>query len=81
MDKLREKLSPEDIEGVIRSHSKYKTSNHPYGLHCRECGEVYYVDEDFYHKTSSILQFDPSNNPFICERCEDTSEENPYRQG
>ena len=77
MERLRETLSPEDNEGVIRSHSKFKTSSHPYGLHCRECGEVYYVDDHTFNKTSSVLQFDPSNNPFICERCEDAYAEEP----
>jgi len=74
MERLRETLSPEDKEGVVRMYSLYKTPTHHYRLLCRECMELYFVDEATFRQAASALEIDPSNNLFICDRCEEERE-------
>ncbi len=71
MDRRKELIIPGGQESLIRNHSTRPTKTRPYGLHCRECNAVFYVDENTYQNVSSAMSFDPSNNPFICERCEE----------
>jgi transcription elongation factor Elf1 len=55
-----------------RSHpSTVKTDLNRHQLHCRECGGLFYVDDATYQSVRRALEFDPMDNTFACDRCED----------
>jgi Zn finger protein HypA/HybF involved in hydrogenase expression len=78
MVRLREKLNPEEKQGALGGPTKFETETNRHGLHCRECGEFYYVDEFFYGKVRAALELDPSENSFVCEDCEAEYGEQEY---
>lgn len=41
------------------------------GWHCRDCGELYYVDEATYLNIAAAIEHDPTENPFCCRDCEE----------
>jgi len=71
MVRLREKLNPEEVRGALGRPTEYMTMSNIYGLHCRECGALYYVGESIYRRVSAAIDTDPSDNPFICDDCEE----------
>lgn len=54
--------------------TRHATKVNRHEVHCGVCGEVYYVDEPTYEHVKRTLEFDPSSDPFTCERCEEEYE-------
>jgi hypothetical protein len=71
MVRLREKINPEEEQGVVVGPTKYVTARNHYGLHCVDCGELYYVDEAIMHRVKSAHEGDPTEIPFRCSDCEE----------
>jgi hypothetical protein len=78
MVRLKEKLNPEEEQGALEGPTRYKTDRNQHGLHCRECGELYYVDDSIYRATCAAIEADPSENPFVCDDCEEEYGEEGY---
>ena len=60
-EKMAERVHPSTVKSEVNSHQ----------LHCRECGGLFYVDDVTYRSVRRALEFDPEDNIFVCERCED----------
>lgn len=58
--------------------TRVKTDLNRYPLRCRECGELYYVNECDYHDFTLAAEADPSEAVFCCNDCEDAGEEEAY---
>lgn len=67
----RESLDTNDKLAEHSGPTKEKTELNLHPLHCRTCGDVYHVDDATYERVSRAVEFDPSENPFSCPRCED----------
>jgi hypothetical protein len=78
MDRLREKLNPEEEQNALTGPTRYMTDNNLHGLHCRECGGMYYVDDSIYRRVMAVTDWDPSENPFVCADCEEQYAEEEY---
>ena len=78
MNRLREELNPEEVQGAIEGKTRYMTSRNRYRLHCAECYELFYVDEGTYRRATSPLQGDPSEIAFLCDACEQEYSEEEY---
>lgn len=74
MVRLREKLNPEEQLDALGCPTRYETERNLHGLHCRECGELYYVDDS----TAEKVGVDPTENPFVCSECEEAYAEEAY---
>lgn len=71
MTRLREKINPEEEQGPIEGPTKFITRANRYGLHCAECGDLYYVDETVMRRVKSAQEGDPSEIAFRCDECEE----------
>jgi hypothetical protein len=78
MDRLRDKQYPEEGQEALAGPTKYMTDKNLHGLHCRECGAMYYVDDSIYRRVMAATDWDPSENPFVCDDCEEQYEEEEY---
>lgn len=79
MVRLRENLDPEEELGVVVGPTKYITASNHYGLHCVDCGELYYVDEAILLRVKSAHEADPTEIPFRCNDCEEEYAEESIR--
>jgi len=71
----RKTLSP-DKQEAVQAATKEKTADNQHPLHCSSCLEMYYVDERAYHQFMHALEFDASDNTFVCDSCtEEEAEE------
>lgn len=68
--RLREELNPEERVYRLAYPTSHKTAKNTHGVHCQECAELYYVDDDTYSKVVSGRSGDPSEIHFICNLCE-----------
>ncbi|HWP43580.1 MAG TPA: hypothetical protein VNO14_10120 [Blastocatellia bacterium] len=71
MDRLREKLNPEEVQTAVEGPTRYRTEKNIYKLNCAACGELYYVDKYTLEKATKTLEGDPSEIDFYCEDCEE----------
>ena len=78
MLRLREELNPEEQPGAARVPTSYPTTRNRHGLHCRECGGLFYVDDAVCEKVRAVLQLDATENPFLCDDCEEAYVEEAY---
>ncbi len=44
-------------------------------IRCGVCEDLYYVDETTYNRVKRALEFDPTDNPFSCDDCEEEYDE------
>jgi hypothetical protein len=71
MVRLRENINPEEDHGIALGPTKYITASNRYGLHCVDCGELYYVDEAIMQRVKLAHEADPTEIPFRCSDCEE----------
>jgi hypothetical protein len=71
MNKLKEALDTNDKQIEHAKPTSHKTELNRHEVFCRECGARYWADDYLYRKVCSALEWDPSNNPFCCEDCEE----------
>lgn len=69
MTKLKETL--DDLHTAPETATKFKTEWNKYGISCGVCNEVFYVNESIYNRVRVALEFDPTDNPFCCDDCEE----------
>jgi hypothetical protein len=81
MPKLRETLNPDEKMGALGGPTRIKTPENQHPLHCSECADLYYVDETTYRDVMRAVEFDPSENPFICDRCSEEEAEEERARG
>jgi hypothetical protein len=76
MPRLRETLNPEETQFQVARLTRVKTAKNKHPLPCSDCAEIYYVDDLTYHEFIHAIEFDASDNMFVCDRClEQRSEE------
>ena len=65
----------------MSSHEQSReTAAGAHEVHCNVCDGVFMVDDATYEKIARALQFDPTDNPFVCEACEEREvEEEEHR--
>ena len=68
---LREQLDTNDKLTESLGPTKAKTDSNRHVLHCRACGDTWYVDDATYERAKTAIAFDPAENPFTCSRCEE----------
>ncbi|HLG13057.1 MAG TPA: hypothetical protein VJH03_00830 [Blastocatellia bacterium] len=69
MTRLRETLNPEETHYAFGAPTRTKTAENQHPLPCWACGETYYVDERTHREFMHAVEYDVSDNPFLCERC------------
>ena len=70
MVKRRENLNLEERLDTLGCPTRYETEHNRHGLRCRECSELYYVDDSTSEKVSAVIGIDPTESPFVCSDCE-----------
>ena len=60
----------EEIPGSVETPTKFPTERNEYEMRCSVCDELFYVDEATYERARSAMEFDPADNPFRCDDCE-----------
>jgi hypothetical protein len=81
MTRLRETLNPEEKQGALGAPTRTRTKQNLHPLPCSVCEEVYYVDQSIYREFMHAVEYDTSNNPFICEGCLEEQAEEEYMGG
>jgi len=71
MVRLRETLNGEERHSLTLGPTRNVTVTNRYGVHCPDCGEVYYVDESAMRRIRSAREGDQSEVPFRCADCDD----------
>jgi len=71
MVRLRDNIRPDDEHYAFGDATKYITQSNRYGVHCAECGELYYVDQAIMRRIKSAHEGDPSELAFRCFDCEE----------
>jgi hypothetical protein len=73
MSRLRETL--DEVKKSGGSPTGFPTDGNRYQARCGVCDEMFYVDEATYDRVRRAVEFDPSDNPFRCDECEEEYEE------
>jgi hypothetical protein len=81
MTRLRETLNPEEKQGALGGPTRIKTAENQHPLHCSTCDEMYYVDESIYREFMHAIEYDPSENRFLCDRCIEEQAEEEHSRG
>ena len=71
MVRLREAVESEERQSLALGPTRHMTATNHYGVHCADCGELYYVDESTIGRIKSAQEGDRSEIPFRCPDCED----------
>lgn len=80
MVRLKESMNPEEQPDALGCPTRYETGRNRHGLHCRECGGLYYVDDFTHEKVMAAPAVDATENPFLCGDCEETYAEEAYAE-
>ena len=72
MSRLRETLDDLDKTG---SPTRVETNVNRYKVRCSVCDGMFYVDETTYNRARHAVEFDPADNPFCCDDCEQEYDE------
>ena len=75
MNRLKGNVNPEEQGLATERPTRYKTDRNVHQLHCSECGDLFWVDEQTLQKATSTLEGDPSEIAFYCEDCEEEYQE------
>lgn len=73
MPGLREKL--DEPRSDIDAPTKFETERNTHQIRCGVCEDLYFVDETTYNRVRRALEFDPTDNPFSCDDCEEEYDE------
>ncbi|HSB11525.1 MAG TPA: hypothetical protein VLM38_18700 [Blastocatellia bacterium] len=73
MPTLRETL--DEIPAAIETPTTFPTERNKYEMRCGVCDELFYVDETTYDRVRSAVEFDPTDNPFRCDDCQEEYDE------
>jgi hypothetical protein len=73
MSRLREEL--EEIPQNIEAPTKFPTERNKYEMRCGVCDGLFYINEAIYEQVRSAMEFDPTDNPFRCNDCEQEYDE------
>jgi hypothetical protein len=71
MARLRESVNADEIHGSALWPTRSVTATNHYGVHCADCGDLYYVDESTMKRIRSAQEGDRSEVPFRCVECDD----------
>jgi hypothetical protein len=77
MSGLRETL--EDVESAVDAPTRFKTEGNTFELRCAGCGELFYVDQLTFNRVQSALGFDPTDDSFRCNDCDEQYEREAFR--
>ena len=72
MSTLRETL--DDLQSAVDAPTRFKTEGNAFEMRCAGCGELFYVDEQTFNRAQSALGFDPTDDSFRCDDCEEQFE-------
>lgn len=70
---LKSRLNPEEQGVVIGQPTVYPNKWNRHRLLCGKCGEICYVDETTFRRTSRAI-LDGFDNPFYCQDCDEEEE-------
>lgn len=73
MPRLKETL--DDLDTAAGNPTAFKTEFNKYEVRCGVCDELFYVDQATYSRVLAAIEFDPTDNPFRCNDCEEEYEE------
>lgn len=76
---LRSTLNPEEQGATVGKRLLYRTGSNRYRLLCAICGDLYYVDESAFRRTS-LAVLEGIDNPFFCQDCEERSDVWPFAE-
>jgi hypothetical protein len=69
------------FDGKSKNRStRHATEINAHAVPCSVCSETFYVDEATYDKVTTALEYDPSDNPFVCDDCEAEYTEEEHAQ-
>jgi hypothetical protein len=78
MTRLRETLNPEESLSAQAGATRVKTPGNPHPLRCGSCGGIFHVDDSIYHQFRRAIDYDASDNPFLCEQCNEEEAEEEH---
>lgn len=72
MSTKREMESMPDSAAAERmeTESIARTPVHRHEVDCVECGGHFFVDDVTYERVRRAIEFDPTDDPFVCSDCE-----------
>jgi hypothetical protein len=73
MPRLKEAL--DEVPANKEAPTKFRTRRNQYEMRCGVCEGLFYVDRATYERVRSALEFDPTDNPFRCDDCEQEYDE------
>ena len=73
-------LKQDEQRSASQGATRTETAQNHHALLCSGCDETYYVDESTYHQFMRGIEYDPTDNSFLCEGCiEELAEEEHSR--
>ena len=73
MDRLRSFYDSDRAEGFFRP-TENRTDVNKYEMFCGNCGDKLYVDKDLFRRINNAIE-EGTDNPLMCEDCENSYEE------
>lgn len=67
-DRLSEAVHPSGTRSRENAHE----------VACSVCEDRFFVDDHTYDRIRRSLSYDPTDNPFVCSRCESLEEEEAH---
>jgi hypothetical protein len=65
------KETSDEIPAAIATPTEFPTERNKYEMRCGACHELFYVDETTYNQVRRAVEFDPADDPFRCDDCEE----------
>jgi hypothetical protein len=75
----RETLDTNDKFSVRARPTREPSAANVHAVRCGVCDGLFYIDDATFAKVRRAAEFDPSDNPFVCERCEDDYADEEHR--
>jgi hypothetical protein len=73
MTRLREIL--DEPRSDAEAPTRFKTEVNSHRMLCGICDGVFFVNQATYDRVRSAKEFDPTDNPFRCDDCEEQYDE------
>jgi hypothetical protein len=71
-------LNPDERFDALGRATRMKTPENQHPMRCSDCADLYYVDESSYREFKRSIEYDPSDYPFLCDRCREERSEGEH---
>ena len=81
MRRMGKTLKQEENQSTTGGPTRIKTTLNQHPLRCSACDDLYYVDESIHHEFMRAIEYDPTDNRFLCDGCAEEQAEDEHSQG